>query len=683
MGKFEAAAKMTETGVLDFSENIAHHLLSGWSIPEAGHRWAVGLHSEVEFISAPKEGVSCTIHCHPFAVQSGEQQRMKVFLNSVFLEEFALQSDKGAYRVALPKRHFKKGTNRLRFEFAYARSPREENVSVDARKLAVMFKKIAFHGPENRESAIFRQDGAVVQTPGTKLCFYEAVPSGTRLALDFVSARDDMNVKVTVDTDRKPSQSYIVQKSGKHEIDLTPFAPGPARLSFGVEAPEADPSQSKTPAMVRWRGIELIRSRGNPRRLKISNKTDVIYIVLDAFYAGHSSLYGYHRETTPFLDRWAREALVFDQMFANAPYTLASTATLFTSRFTPGHHLATQENRMSPEITTLPEFLSQQDIRTCMVTDHPYLSSPFGLDRGFDYVYDKHDYRENPGAVIDVLKQIYAQPEEKRRFIYIHLIPPHGPYMPPEKYRVYAKHKPGLIMPDETNVRKVLQGEIELSPEQVQFWMDMYDANILYADDIARMIMSYLEDSGIAEKAVIAVTSDHGEAFNQHGRLFHNSTVFEEMVHIPLLIRFPSRFGLQPRRIDTQVSVADMAPTLCRIFNLEISTSYLGRDIMPLILGGNIPHQPVYMETTHRTGGMRGCGYKFIDTRKVPSLYDLQKDPDEKMDVYAQSPITRTYFQRLMAIHKSSGGQTFKNGEIPQSVLDKLKTLGYIKSNGR
>ncbi len=672
---------MTETKVLDFSENIFHHLLSGWSIPEAGHRWAEGLHSEVEFISASKEGVSCTIHCHPLAVQSGEQQKMKVFLNSFFLEELALQSDKASCQVALPKQHLKEGTNRLRFEFAYARSPREMKVSVDARKVSVMFKKIVFHGLEDRETAVFRQGDAVVQTPGTKLCFYEAVPPGTRLAFDFDSAREDMVVKVTVDTDRAPSQSYIFQESGQHEIDLTPFAPGPARLSFWVEAPEADPSQPKTPAMVRWRGIELIRSRGNPRRMERSKKTDVIYIVLDAFNAGHAGLYGYHRETTPFLDQWARDALVFDQMFANAPYTLASTAALFTSRFMPDHHLITKENRLNPKITTLPEFFSQQGIQTCLVTDHPFLGPPFGLDRGFDYVYDQHDYRENPYAVIDMLKEIYAQPEEKQRFIYIHLIPPHTPYMPPEKYRVYAKHKPGLIMPDETNVQKVLQGEIELTPEQVQFWLDMYDANIRFADDMARKIISHLEKSGIAEEAVIAVTSDHGEAFNQHGRLFHNTTVFDEMVHIPFIIRFPSKYGIEPRRIDTQASLADMAPTLCRLFNLDISPAYLGRDLCPLILGGNIPYQPVYMENAHRTRGMRGCGYKFIETREMPSLFDLIKDPDEKMNVYTGYPVTRTYFQRLMAVYKSSNGRIPASGDIPQSVLDKLKTLGYIKSN--
>ncbi len=245
---------------------------------------------------------------------------------------------------------------------------------------------------------------------------------------------------------------------------------------------------------------------------------------------------------------------------------------------------------------------------------------------------------------------------------------------------------PGAIEPTTSNLLKIDAGKLSINDKQRDYIISLYDGNILFADHMARDIFEFLEERKILDDTIVFVSSDHGEAFQQHGRMLHNTTVFDEMIHIPLLIHFPKALKLEPKRLSHPASVVDIAPTLAEIYDLPDVPEFSGTSLLPAILSDSAsnPHAFIYSETLlTKARAIRDRSYKYLaQEKKMSKLFDLVNDPLEQKDLRNIMPVTAGYYQQLIEPflgHPPLTHAIKATEPLNDEVIQNLKDLGYIK----
>ena len=290
-------------------------------------------------------------------------------------------------------------------------------------------------------------------------------------------------------------------------------------------------------------------------------KPHLVLIVLDALHAGHVSHLGYTRETTPNLDRLAAEGVTFTQVLAPAPYTLASIPSILTGRLPDSHGLTQKANgKLSAEEVTLAEILKADGYTTLGAVASANGSSAFGLDQGFERFIEVFQGEGRPDQItvqregsalhvpsadefLPIMVDWLAEVRGKTpHFFYLHVLEPHTPYTPPEDFRSRFID-PGYSGPFKSGDGEILvetvRGEAEADEEGIRATIDLYDANLAWADHVLGLLLDEIKKFGLYDDALIIVTSDHGEAFWQHGLWGHNNQLYEEMLRVPLVVKFP------------------------------------------------------------------------------------------------------------------------------------------------
>ena len=701
--EYDLAEKLHATIHLDLIQEPNDFLLSGWSQSEKSHRWAEGLESTFRFLAHKGSNITMRVHCSPL-FYNNVQQTLSVFLNSGFVNTIALKPQKDIYEIVLPDILLQNGMNSVRFTYAYAKKPCEIRNSQDCRVLSVMFTRIEFDIHNYREAEIELIDGNIRQRPNTFFNYYALLPPNSSLYLELNNAQRDFRGVLQISADGVSSELVQFDRSQSRKIDLSHLANTCIKISFwaDTEPTRTEKTESSESQDIEWSNLQLRTPEKNtadtpsPQHLPLKdiqqglNEYDVIYIVFDAFYAAHSSLYGYHRKTTPFIDTLANEAVVFENMFANASYTFASTGTLFTGKYPHEHGLLRRTNRLNPMLPSINELLLDFNIETSLITSHVLVGNDtWGLTRGFSKrsTIKEFSHPDHIDEIFKTLDIIYTSNSQARKFIYVHLIPPHGPYLPPHEFRIFMEPKTGDVIEPTTEVlRQINVGELQVNDKQLAYIMSLYDANILYADHIAKTIFNYLHNKGILNKSIIFLTSDHGESFMEHGKMLHSSTVFDEMIHIPFLIRFPQEAAIQPKRIHQIASLIDIAPTLADIFGIEPHDNFSGESLLPLIYNNTRSEAFIYSETlltNSRT--IRDLQYKYIlSSKDGQMLFNIADDPLEQHNIIDEFPITAGYYRQLMQPFLKRSRIDSSNNEVDinklsDETIQNLKGLGYIK----
>ncbi|MCA9631531.1 MAG: sulfatase-like hydrolase/transferase, partial [Myxococcales bacterium] len=162
------------------------------------------------------------------------------------------------------------------------------------------------------------------------------------------------------------------------------------------------------------------------------------------------------------------------------------------------------------------------------------------------------------------------------------------------------------------------------------------------------LLMRAIETAKLDKRTMLIVTADHGEAFGEHGRYRHTTTVYDEMLHVPLVVRFP---GAMPRRVEEPVSLVDVAPTILDLFDLPTPGTYMGQSLVPLLAGQKVRlDRPLVADSPRLMRAMVfDDGMKLIvDTRtQLHELYDLKEDPGEKHNLYDEHPEAEVYDQLM------------------------------------
>ncbi len=423
----------------------------------------------------------------------------------------------------------------------------------------------------------------------------------------------------------------------------------------------------------------------------------IILITLDTTRADHLGCYGYARPTSPNLDRLAAESLVYDRAIAPGTWTLPSHASLFTGKFTASHGMRYdpegslqltsaidgpqawghyRARALAKNERTLAMVLREHGYATGAVVAGPWLKRVFGLDRGFDHFDDDHITSlagRRADNVTDKALQWLAASEGAPRFGFLNYFDPHGPYMAPEDFERRFFTEIGLSASDELSEQAAREAA--------------YDAEIRYMDHHLGRLFDGLRTLGLYEDAWIIVTADHGELLGEHGELGHGDTPWQEVVHVPLIVKAPGPDPPRGRR-GAWLQLIDVMPMILDGLGIEWPAD---------IQGGSAPDvgHPIMIESRTLPLFMKNGdwmawiddGVKYIwNSRGAHRLFDLDADPSELTDLIDDHETRVRSIQKAMHAYLVSlpgPGSEGEGGVVDKDTMDALRSLGYTSPANR
>ena len=417
---------------------------------------------------------------------------------------------------------------------------------------------------------------------------------------------------------------------------------------------------------------------------------NVLLISLDACRADHLSMYGYHRKTSPFLDELASKGIRFENAFVNTHSTPPSHTTMLSSLYQETHRVGyfpKEEGtfRVPDGVMMLQENLRKHDYVTLAVTDGGLMGRKYGFDKGFDY-YDDGGGGVLSGThkIIDLIKLVGLRHSKRVPiFAFYHTYEIHSPYAPPEKYTDIFGHFKSSFSPSSENLLEYWNRAQDVKEPDIEFLVAMYDAEIRYTDDTLKSTFAELERLGFFENCLVIVTSDHGELLGDRGYFLHPGFLYEELLHIPLIItgtNVPS--GKVEERLASSV---DIAPTILAYLGLPVSERMEGKNLLGSTTGES--EAAVFSQYGKERYSIRTTHWKLIETTNPfrLELYDVQNDSHEKKDVADREPEVLTRLHKELGVWRDNRRNSPIGKDVPEKLeltrkeIEQLKALGYIK----
>ena len=419
---------------------------------------------------------------------------------------------------------------------------------------------------------------------------------------------------------------------------------------------------------------------------------NVILITLDTTRADRMGFLGSKRGLTPNLDALARQSVVFTHAYSQVPITTASHATILTGTYPQFHQVNDFGVLLAADLPYAPDILHGHGYHTAafvgsLVLDPATRSAP-GFDRGFD-TYDAGFHRRHvgedryeaierrAGEVIGHTLEWLTAHHDGPFFVWVHLYDAHDPYDPPEPFKTRYASQP-------------------------------YDGEIAYTDAAVGKFLSWLRLRGLYDNSLIAVMADHGESLGAHGEATHGIFLYDETIHVPLVIKLPAGRSAG-RSIDARAGLVDVLPTILQAVNIPVPPAVQGESLLPLLKTGAPVHaksvppkaapikpqeappdRPAYAESDypHRTFGWsplrswRTGKYLFVESPRS-ELYDQSKDPKEEHNLSSTSAAVATTLATQLDAFRQ---KTSTTKEAPKVVPDpglqeRLNALGYVATD--
>jgi arylsulfatase A-like enzyme len=458
------------------------------------------------------------------------------------------------------------------------------------------------------------------------------------------------------------------------------------------------------------RGQKTIGARTSPGSSS-SDSPNIVFLLIDTLRADHLPTYGYHRNTAPTLAALAKRGRIYENMYANSSDTRPSVATLFSSLYPSSHNTNTQREALPKKILTLAETLRAAGYTTLGISANPQVSPIFGYSQGFDAFRGTNDISpfrmtmlgslgvellgqrrfadlvgerapivRRADAITDgALDLVRRRTQSVPTFLYVHYIDPHAPYSPPSPY--------DTAFEADTNPSR---GD---APSEADRAIALYDGEILFTDTEIARLFDGLEEEHVTDNAIIVVTSDHGEEFQEHGAYGHSRTLYEEVLHVPFLLVWPGHVE-HGSTSSSMVSLIDVMPTLLGLINLQCPEHCQGVEFA----GGDDEIDHTASDTLFAQllidrfslEMIRSNDMKYIRHLRGPhkgrdELYDLRVDPAEQADLTDHEdprvePL-RAAIDRMGDATRSVGRNigVRRPGHIDDTTLEALRALGYIE----
>lgn len=288
---------------------------------------------------------------------------------------------------------------------------------------------------------------------------------------------------------------------------------------------------------------------------------NVVLISIDTLRADHVGAYGYPRKTTPNIDRLAKESIRFSQAFSSTNWTLPAHAGMFSGMMSSGHGAIGLKDAIRPQTQLIAEHLNNAGVTTGAFVSHVYVSEKFGFHRGFEtFDYEQHrSAAKQTDQAIDWMKQNGASPF----FLFLHYFDVHAPYGDVEINPTRFTEDPECYGPKAW--ADIASAAVEKDWPQFQCFQDLYDGDLAYVDEHLGRLFDHLRTSGLLDRTLVIVTSDHGEMFGEYEAAGHGLTLFDPEIWVPLIMRFPDGAGGGTELADL-VSNVQLAPTILEVF---------------------------------------------------------------------------------------------------------------------
>ncbi len=388
----------------------------------------------------------------------------------------------------------------------------------------------------------------------------------------------------------------------------------------------------------------------------------IVLISIDTLRADHLPAYGYTKGHTPVIDALARDAVLFEHAYAHSPQTLPAHVAVLSGELP--FETGVRDNMgftVRPGQRFLQGMLGARGYRTGGFVSSYVLRSQTGIGQGFETFDSKLPPASPEASVAQVqrdgsitvdaaMRWLDGIAPDRRFFLFVHLYEPHTPYTPPARFAAYAP----------------------------------YDGEIAYADELVGRVIDRLKRDGLYDDATIVLLSDHGEGLGDHGEQEHGLFLYDETIHVPLLIKVP-RQQRGGTRIPAPVQQIDLAPTLLELAGAPAGASLRGRSLVPWLRGrGPVREAGIYSEALYaryhfgwsELYALTDARYRFIQAPRE-ELYDLQTDPGERRNLSDARPGPRAAMRGALA-RLIGGAAVNKPSAISAAEREQFQALGYV-----
>lgn len=649
----------------DFWKYIDGGWKSSWipGVRDGEHRVALvqGVAGVVRFPLVPAQGEAAGDRRVAFTVRpAAPRQMLTLFLNEQPLTNLAIEDSYKTYEVALPEAKLAAGENALRFHFRSAGTLAGKHTAAAFERILVGPRGAADPGPSPRLGASLALQGdtrpALASPLPARFSWHVTVPAATFLELAYGArdqARPPTRFVVRALSDGEAARELWSATGGatwqSARIDLAPLAGKTVRLDFLMrdgggafaaprivaDAPDWKPPRTPLPEHILVWMVDTLRA--------------------DRLAAWNPST----RTKTPAFDQLCREATRFDHMTVQGNYSLPSHTSLLTGVLPPGHGMWEDKDRLSTKLPLISELFQKAGFATAIFSSNGYVSDKWGFKRGWD-AYRNFIREEKPNGATEIWKAakpwLAEQAAAKRRtFMYLATVEPHVGYNPPERYLKPYWPKPyrGPIRAARTSEQlyQIKIGRLKPSDEDKRYLEALYEAEVTQNDEAFAQVVADLKQMGLYEQTAIVIVSDHGDEFYDHGSVGHGHSLYQELVDVPFVVRYPTRFP-PGKVVHADLDLTDVYATLLDLGGLPLNEEAQGDSMVPFALDDG-PRMERAAEAFHMGAirSLRVGRWKLITwTGARLALYDLETDPREQKDLAKDHPIALRYLRNLFSL---------------------------------
>jgi arylsulfatase A-like enzyme len=585
----------------------------------------------------------------------------------------------------------------------------------DAAALAFTKVQVLPAGKEKRKVRILARE--VVDLPQEHITKQVRVPESARLDFGIglegdTSGTPLCDARFTIAVERGPQREKIFSRTLEREpgtdgpgwvdatVDLSGLAGSRVRFVFRTERASGEEEETKgnSVSLFDWSPVwssPILYSAQSERTVR---KPNIILISLDTLRADHLGCHGYNRDTSPNIDDFSLGAVLFENCIASSSWTLPSHASVFTGLH-PSVHGA-EVHPWGPPFadseTTLAELARERGYLTAAYTEGLFVSASLGFAQGFE-LYSDGKLAEFPLHCAEVTFNDALQwlkTYGKLPFLlFVHTYQPHDPYTPPRRFGE-------MFVKDYAQSGRVRPREVRSEEDKIRCEA-LYDGEIAYTDEVLGDFLERLEETQLLQNTTIVVFSDHGEEFWEHGGIEHGVTLYDEVLHVPLIVKLA---GENPPsgRVARQVSLTDLYATVAELLGADDANPPDCESLLPLMrperraeygrkfVVSQVCHRDTVLQSMMpewRRRSIRTDTEKYIKFEKeqTEELYDLAGDPGEKNDVSAENEQDMVQYRAMLDsfLETVFAGRAAVSAEervapLTEERRRQLKALGYM-----
>ncbi|MCI0604243.1 sulfatase-like hydrolase/transferase [bacterium] len=438
----------------------------------------------------------------------------------------------------------------------------------------------------------------------------------------------------------------------------------------------------------------------------LANHANVILISVDSLRADHLSCYGYRRETSPNVDSLAREGTLFTRALSVTSWTLPAHLSMLTSLAPEALGVVGTHDQLDPQRITLAEILRKNGYATAGFVSAPFLYSDFGYNQGFDHYddftvkFDAKNIREankiahrgiTSPALTAAIHKWLSNNHERKFFLFLHYWDVHYDYSPPPPFdKMFDPKYNGTINGRNFHLNpKIKTG---MKQRDLAHILALYDGEIAYTDFHIGELITTLKRLNVFDDSLIIFTADHGDEFLEHGGKGHRRTLYDEVLRVPLIIKFPSGAEFAKGKVvDTPASILDIMPTILKYLGLKVPIESDGDELLSALNGHRTnSNRSLFASLRYDLYAVQSGNTKFIANLESfqKELYDLTNDPQEQNNLLHEGNQNKIEeHQRILLNWLNKERQKYRSlprnqmdtFEMSEEMKEQLRSLGYIQ----